>query len=387
MASERAHEENVLPASIRLGRVAGIPIGLHFSWFIIAALITLSLASRFQLTRPDWGTSVVWMVALVTAVLFFVTLLAHELAHSLVAHARGIPVKSITLFALGGLAQISRDASSAATEFFIAIVGPITSAVIGFGCLAVAVWLGWRPDGSDDGVLGSILGWLGSINLGLAVFNLLPAYPLDGGRVLRSILWGVYKDSDRATQQAARVGQVIAGVLILIGIFEAFSGAGFGGLWLAFIGWFLLTAAQATLQQAAVVRLLRGVRVEDIMASDCTVVDPATSLRTVVDDLILRTGRRCVMVQTDHRVLGLLTPRDVRGVEQSRWSDLTAGDVMRPIEQLRTVTPEMAVSDALDAMVRDDVNQLPVVDRGLLRGIVSRGQILQLLRARSEVGV
>jgi Zn-dependent protease len=378
--------DGVLPASVSLGRIAGIPVGLHFSWFIIAALITVSLAARFQFAQPAWSASLVWGVSILTAALFFVTLVAHELSHALVARARGIPVRSITLFALGGIANISKDANSAKTEFLIAIVGPITSFVIGFGAIGLAQLMGWTPQDGTMTVAGSVLGWLGSINVLLAAFNLIPGYPLDGGRILRSILWAVHKDGERATRQAARVGQGVAGLFIAFGIFQAFTGAGFGGLWLAFIGWFLLMAAQAAHAQVSITQLLRNVRVADIMANDCATVDERTSLRSIVDDLMLRTGQRCVMVHSDGRVLGLLTSGEIRGVDQSRWIELTARDVMRPLDRLRTVTPDTAVSDALTTMARDDVNQLPVVEHGRLEGIVSRGQIIRLLQARSEFG-
>jgi len=382
----RGSNEGILPASISLGRIAGIPIGLHFSWFLIAALITLSLAAQFRAVQPDWDTATVWSISLLTAVLFFVSLVLHELAHAMVARARGIPVRSITLFALGGIAQITRDATSAAAEFQIAVVGPIVSVLIGIVGIAAAQSLGWSAMGASETVAGAILGWLGSINVVLAVFNLLPAYPLDGGRILRAALWGLYRDGERATRESARVSQVIAGALIVIGVIQFFMGAGFGGLWLAFIGWFLLLAAQAAYVQAALPRLLRGVRVADIMADDCSTVDAGTSLRVVVDEVILRSGRRCVIVQGNSRVLGLVTPSEVRAVDRSRWTELTVRDVMRPIEQLRTVTPDMDAAEALIAMARADVNQLPVVAEGHLRGMVSRGQILRLLQARSELG-
>jgi Zn-dependent protease/predicted transcriptional regulator len=384
---ERAPHETLLPASVRLGRVAGIPIGLHYSWFIIAGLITLSLADHFRRTQPEWESTLIWGVAAATAVLFFVTLLAHELSHSLVARARGLPVRSITLFALGGLANIEKDANTAKTEFLVAIVGPIASFAIGFGAIAAAQSMGWSPQDGAAGVIGSMLGWLGSINVLLALFNLIPGYPLDGGRVLRAILWGAYKDGERATRHAARVGQLVAGIFIAVGVFQFFTGAGFGGLWLAFIGWFLLMAAQATYAQVSITQTLRDVRVADIMASECASVDARTSLRSVVDDLMLRTGRRCVMVQRDSRVVGLVTPSEIREVDRSRWRELTAVEVMRPLEQLKTVAPETTVNEAFTTMMREDVNQLPVVTQGHLRGVVTRRDILRLLQARSELSV
>ncbi len=376
----------ILQASIRLGRVAGIPVGLHFSWFIIAALITLSLAAHFSATNPEWAVPLVWSTAVLTAVLFFVTLLAHELSHALVARSRGLPVRSITLFALGGIAQIDKEANTARTEFYIAIVGPITSAAIGVACILTAQAMGWTVEGGA-GIVPAVLGWLGSINILLAVFNLLPGFPLDGGRVLRAILWGLYKDADRATRSAARTGQFVAGLFILFGLFAFFTGAGLGGLWLAFIGWFLLSAAQATYAQATMTEALRDVSIADVMADDCVMVDARTDLQSLVDDLILRRGRRCIMVGRNGQILGLVTPNEVRRVDRDRWPETAASDVMRPLETLKTVSPDTPVTEAFATMVREDVNQLPVMRNGRLEGFVSRGQILRLIDSRSELRV
>lgn len=376
-----------MPASIRLGRIGGIPVGLHYSWFIIAALITFSLSAHFRLTQSDWSRATIWIVSAVTAVLFFVSLLAHELSHAFVARSRGLPVRSITLFALGGLAQIEKDANTARTEFLVAVVGPLTSVVIGIVCVGIARSLGWSMEDGTAGVVGAVLGWLGSINVLLAVFNLIPGYPLDGGRLLRAALWGIYKDVDRATRSAARAGQIVAAIFIAWGLLQFFGGAGIGGLWLAFIGWFLLTAAQASYAQVALSETLRDVSVADVMAHDCVTVDSSTSVQTLVDDLLLRTGRRCIVVKRDGRVLGLVTPHEVKAVERERWSHATAADIMRPLETLKTVTPQTPAGEALATMVRDDLNQLPVVSDGRLEGIVSRGNILQILQSRVELKV
>ncbi len=375
----------VMPASIRLGRVSGIPIALHYSWFIIATLITLSLVAHFRSTDPDWGRRLIWMTSVLTALLFFVSLVAHELAHAIVAEARGLPVRSITLFALGGVAHIEKEASTAKTEFLVAVVGPITSLVIGFACIGIAWSMGWSVGDGTGGLIAAVLGWLGSINVVLALFNLIPGYPLDGGRLLRALLWGIYGDEDRATRNAARTGQVIAAIFIAWGLLQFFLGAGFSGLWLAFIGWFLLSAAQASYAQVSIAEALRGIRVSDVMTDDCVTVDASVHLQSLVDDLLLRTGRRCIVVKRDDSVLGLVTPNEVRRVARDRWRDLTAGDVMRPFDQLKTVGPDTPVTEAFTTMARDDVNQLPVVSGGRLEGVVSRGHILQLLQSRGEL--
>jgi Zn-dependent protease/predicted transcriptional regulator len=372
-------------ASLHLGRVAGIPLRLHYSWFVIATLITLSLAGQFRADYPAWGPTLTWVAAAVTAVLFFVSLLAHELSHAVVAMARDLPVRSITLFALGGVAQIDRDANSARTEFLVAIAGPIASVAIGVACLAIARSLEGASGIGVVSVLGGILGWLGSINIVLAVFNLIPGYPLDGGRVLRAMLWARSGDMERATLSAARTGQVVAGLFIMIGLVQAFSGEGIGGLWLAFIGWFLLVAAQANYAHATIAGALRHVRVGDIMTTDCARVDADDTLDGLVEGLFFRTGQRCVMVMRDGRVMGLVTPNEVRQVDRERWPVVRVGEAMRPLDALRTVAPGTPAAEAFATMARDDVNQLPVVADGRLEGVVTRAQILQLLQSRSEL--
>lgn len=385
MAAASAHD-GLMPGTLRLGRIHGIPIGLHYSWFLIAGLITISLTAHFRSTNPDWPLALTFILSAGTAVLFFATLLLHELSHAFVARSRDLPVRSITLFALGGIANIGKDATSATTEFLVAIVGPIVSFSIGAICIGVAQSLGWSVGEGGGGVIGAVLGWLGSINILLAIFNLIPGYPLDGGRVLRAVLWGIYKNADRATRNAARTGQVVAGIFIAWGLVQFFAGVGIGGLWLALIGWFLLMAAQASDAEVTMRSSLRGVRVADVMAQDCATVHPHMGVQELVEDVLLRTGRRCVIVKNNEdRILGLVTPHEVRSVERSKWPEVTVTDVMRPLEVLRTVTPDTPVEEALRVMAQDDLNQLPVVSDGRLEGMVSRGHILQLVQSRSEL--
>jgi Zn-dependent protease/predicted transcriptional regulator len=370
--------------SITLGRLFGVDIGLHYSWFIIAWLITLSLVGQFGATDPSWNRAIVWASAVITAVLFFVSIVLHELSHALVARARGVSVRSITLFALGGVATMETPAPDAKTEFWIAVAGPIASVAIGLGCYALAVSLGWSPD-VEVSPSTAVLGWLGYINISLAVFNLIPGFPLDGGRILRAILWGRNGDADRATMTAARVGQAVAFGFILLGVMRFFGGAGFGGLWIAFIGWFLLQAAQASYAQVAVVADLRGVRVRDIMSRDCPMVSVNMRVQTFVDEHVLRTGQRCFVVGDAGRIVGLITPHEIKGVARDRWAMTLLSDVMRPIGQLRTVQPDMLAIDALTLMGREDVNQLPVISDGKFEGMVGRRHILQLLQTRADL--
>jgi Zn-dependent protease/CBS domain-containing protein len=371
--------------SIRLGRILGIPIGLHYSWIIIALLITLSLSGHFRGVHSDWTSGVVWTAALVTALLFFASIVAHELSHALMARARGIPVRSITLFALGGVALMERDANSAKTEFWVAIVGPIASYAIGIACLLLASGLGWVPGAEAPTAPSAVLLWLGYINVLLATFNLLPGFPLDGGRVLRAILWGITGNGDRALRLAARAGQVVAFAFIAFGLFGFFAAGQFGGLWLAFIGWFLMEAAQASYLQGAVVEGLRGVRVADVMTADCAMLDSRLTVQAFVDDYLLRTGRRCFMVQDRGRILGLVTPADVKHIERERWAYTPITEAMRPMTELRTIRGDMSAVDALGLMGREDINQLPVVSDGHVEGIITRGHIVQFLQTRSEL--
>lgn len=369
---------------IKLGRVFGIEIGIHYSWLIIAWLITFSLAERFRSLNRDWSPSVIWGTAVITAFLFFVSLLAHELAHSLVALAHKLPVKRITLFALGGVSVIEKEAADAKTEFLIAIVGPITSAVIGGALLWVGKALGGNFDGPQTPGI-AVLFWLGTINLTLAAFNMLPAFPLDGGRVLRAVIWGITGSMERATRIAARAGQVIAVIFIGTGIYQFFRGAGLGGLWIAFIGWFLLQAASANYQEVELKHALAGVRAGDLMSRDCAQVPGPTSVQDFVDEFLLRTGRRCFFVTVQDRIAGLITPHDVRTLDRSLWPVTPVQQIMKPLDKVRSVTPETSAMEALELMAREDLNQLPVVSDHRVEGLLSRGNILEALRSRQEL--
>ena len=372
-------------SNVKLGTISGIEIGLHYSWFIIAALIAFSLAEHFRQAAPGLGSGQIWIAALVTAALFFATLLLHELAHSLVAQARGLKVRAITLFALGGVSQIQDDATDAKTELLVAIAGPIASLIIGFCCLGIALGLGWQRSTEPRTVVTGVLVWLGYINFALAVFNLIPGFPLDGGRVLRAIVWAITKNSDRSTRIAARVGQFVAFLFILDGIWQFFSGAGFGGLWIAFIGWFLMDAAKASYADVEITTALRGIRVSEVMSRDCSIVSPRTSLQEFVNTYLLRAGERCFAVEEQGRFVGLITPRDVGSIPRDRWDKTTVREAMRPLQELHFISAETPVLDALKLMTSKDVNQLPVVANGTLQGVVSRSQLLHLLLVRSEL--
>jgi Zn-dependent protease/predicted transcriptional regulator len=374
-----------MKSSIRLGRVFGIEVGLHYSWFLIALLITMSLSAQFQADHSGWGLAVIWTTSLMTALLFFATLLAHELSHALVARSRGLTTRAITLFALGGVAQIEKEPEDPKTEFLVGIVGPFSSAVIGVISLGSAWLAGWHFNNTSETPIIAMLVWLGYINLMLAAFNMIPGFPLDGGRILRAIIWWSTKNGMRATQLAARTGQVVALGFIALGIFRFFAGAGFGGLWIAFIGWFLLQAAGSTYSTVTLTSNLKDVRVSDVMTHDCVAVDGNLNVQNFVEDHLLRSGRRCFVVEQNGEMTGLVTPHEIKNLEKARWPFTTLYDVMRPLDQVHTVTPSTPVMEALETMGRDDVNQLPVVSGNHLDGIVTRANVIQFLQTRAEL--
>ncbi len=368
--------------SIRLTTIRGIGVGLHYSWFIIFFLITFSLTTRFASEHPHWTTVEHYTVAIATSLLFFISILLHELAHSFVALAKGIPVRTVTLFAFGGVAQIGREPDRPLTEFQIAIAGPIASALLAAGFWVVAYLAGGQVEH-----LSALAGWLSSINLMLAVFNLVPGFPLDGGRIFRAVLWHFTGNFSKATRIAAGSGQLVGYGLILGGIWTGLiTGSWFSGLWLAFIGWFLLNAAQESVLQVSVQSDLSGLVAEDIMTRDCPTVSGRMSLAELVQEHILKTGQRCFVVAEGSRLDGLVTLHQIKAVPQSRWTDVSVEEAMTPLAKLRLVAPETPVLEVLQAMKGEDINQVPVAKGGQLVGMLTRDHILRVLSAKMELG-
>ncbi|MGH9502838.1 MAG: site-2 protease family protein [Terriglobales bacterium] len=367
-------------SQIRLGRIAGISIGLHYSWFIIAFLIAFSLVAQFHSVSPSWNSSTVWAAAIITSVLFFVSLLLHELAHSALAQAKGLRVREITLFALGGISQIETEPTSAKSEFWIAVVGPATSVAIGFLLFGLARVLGWAPGGQPRNPPEAVLLWLAYINVALGLFNLIPGYPLDGGRILRAILWWITGKVERATRIAARTGEGVAFVFILLGLYRFFVGANFAGLWLAFIGWFLLEASRSSYARVELMSELHGHRVAELMEHDCIVVDGSISVRDFVEEYLLHTAHRCFLVNQNQRTAGIVTPNEIKAVSREEWSRTSLQSVMRPLHMSVTVAPDMPADKALELMAKEGVTQLPVVSDGHVEGLFSQNQIFKFLQ-------
>ncbi len=364
---------------LKIGRIFGIPIYVHSSWVIIFALITLTLRTQFSAQHASWSARQNWSLGVITSLLFFASVLFHELAHSVVAMRYKIPVVSITLFVFGGLARIGREAASAGQEFNIAIAGPISSYFLSAVCYLLA------PHSGRFEMLGAAAWWLAGINAALATFNLAPGFPLDGGRILRAIAWGITKDFAKATRIASRSGQVLAYLLILFGVWQAFNGNWVNGLWLAFIGWFLRTAAQETYAQVAIQSTLAGLRAADIMTPDVPTVPRDMSLEDYVQE-VLRTGRRCHIVTGNGVPVGLVTLRAVSGCPREEWSNTSLQAVMRKVDEIQWAAPAESVLGILSRMRERDINQMPVLEEGRIVGIVARDAILRVLQTRIQVG-
>jgi Zn-dependent protease/CBS domain-containing protein len=314
--------------------------------------------------------------------LFFTSLLAHELSHSLMARARKLPVSRITLFALGGVSVIEKEPPNALTEFLVTIVGPLTSVVLGLVLRGLAYWMRQDPE-ATPGL--AILYWLGYINISLGIFNMLPGFPLDGGRVLRSVIWGATHNLERATRIASRVGQMIAILFILTGIYQFFRGAGLGGLWISFIGWFLLQSAGANYLEVKIKHALEDLSAGDLMSRDCATVDGSISVQDFVDHYLLRTGRRCFVVTSQDRISGLITGHEVRALDRSQWPITPVQGIMKPIDKVRAVSPETPAMQVLEMMAKDDLNQVPVTADQKLVGMLTRSEILEAVRSRLEL--
>ncbi len=370
--------------SIRIGRIAGIEIGLHPSWFVIALLVTYSFAAgELPTSYPDWQPALYWVVGATISLLFFGSVLAHELSHALVARRFGLRVRDITLFIFGGAASLEDEAKSPRQEAVMAAAGPLTS-------LAIGAVLAVLSGALSEPILSATVGWLGFINLTLGLFNLIPGFPMDGGRILRAVLWHVRGDRNAATRNAAAIGRLFGYLLIAGGVYLIFQGGNlFSGVWLALIGWFLSNAAESTVAQMSVERSLRGVKVRDVMEADPASVTPNESVADLVNERLLRSGARSYLVRHDDGGLaGIVTLSDVRRVPREDWGPARVTDIMTRHADLATIGPNDEVEAALKLLQEREVNQLPVVadDRRTVLGLLSRAGILRLIEARMRLG-
>jgi Zn-dependent protease len=370
-------------ANIKLGRIWGIQIGLHSSWFLVFGLITLSLTQGyFAQEYPNLSTMAHLGLALATSLLFFVSVLLHELGHSIIALRNRIPVKSITLFIFGGIAQITREPDSPGVEFRIAIAGPLVSLALAGLFKSMSLLSNQIP------LMSASVAYLYQLNLTLALFNLIPGFPLDGGRIFRALVWKLTNSYQRATRIASITGQAFAFGFIGFGILGIFAGQIVDGLWLVFIGLFLQSAASFTIKQLQMQQMLQGVKVEQAMSRDCTEISTLTTINQLVQERVIPNGQRCFFV-TDFQgnTQGLLTIDDISRIPQQKWRFVTAEQVMTPFKNLTQVEADCELLAVLKTMEEANISQVPVIEHNRPVGLISRDQVLRYLRLRTELGI
>ncbi len=378
----------------RIGRVFGIDLRVDWSWTFVFVLLTWNLVAVFSRWHPDWSPAGAFAVAAVATLAFFACVLLHELAHSVVAMRFGMRVRSITLFLFGGVSNIEQEPPSAKAEFLMAIVGPMMS--IALGAIFLAVTAAVTPAMGDIdsaveafarlGPLTTTLAWLGPINIIIGLFNLIPGFPLDGGRVLRAILWRVTGNLRTSTMWASMTGQAIGWLFIGFGIAMTFGarlpffGTGLvGGLWLAFIGWFLHGAAMRATTRLALDDVLDGMTVEQLMNKGVPVAGPDLSVASLVHDHLIPGEDRALAVVQSGALLGLVSVSDVRKVPPEQWAATPVSSIMRGIESLSVTSPTQSLSSAFEQLAKENIDQLPVIANGNLVGMLRRRDVSRWL--------
>ena len=381
--------------SFRIGRVFGIEIRVDWSWLFIVVLLTWSLTAAFSRWHPDWPPLEQFSVAMAASLIFFACILGHELAHSLVAGRFGLRVRSITLVLFGGVSNIEHEPPSARAEFFIAVVGPATSLLLGVGFLALTVATTVpaitdadtpSPAYAQLGPLQTLLAWLGPINIVIGLFNLIPGFPLDGGRVLRSILWGLGGDLRKSTRRVSALGRlfgwlfIVTGIAMTFGVHVVFFGTGLAsGMWLAFIGWFMHSAASQSYRRIAIDDALAGHTVGEIMRRNGPTVPPELSLQTLVHDYLIRSDERAIPVVSDGKLVGMVSVTEARAVPPTEWGATAVGQVMRVDPPPAVAAPDEPLQRAFEDLARQNVEQLAVLDHGKLVGTLQRNDLARWL--------
>jgi Zn-dependent protease/predicted transcriptional regulator len=365
--------------SYKVGTIAGIEIRVDWTWLLAFLFFTWTIGAYYDTTFHGWGHGTAYLLGALSTILLFVTVLLHELGHSFTARALGLPVNSITLYIFGGVSNLTAEPSSPRVEFLVSVAGPVTSLI-----LAGIFYLLHAAAGSGSSEVSAVLGYLASVNLILAIFNLIPAFPLDGGRVFRSIIWGITGSMRRATRIATTVSRGIAYLFIAAGLTEALVGGQFlGGLWLAFIGWFLYNSASASARQEVMDQVLQGVDVADVMDPAPASIAPTVPVQSLVFDHLLDGSHRAVAVQdSDGSLLGLVTLSDLRHLQQAEWSSTTVSRIMTPAARLQTVTPNEDLQHAIALLATNRYHQLPVLENNHLVGLLNRDHVLQYLQVR-----
>lgn len=371
-----------MEASISLGKIRGIPIGLHYSWFIVFGLLTyfLSMPGGFlQEFFPGWEASTYWVVAAASSLLLFTSVLLHELGHAFTAQQKGIPVRSITLFIFGGVASIAEDSENARDEFAIAIMGPVVSVAI-----AVFSFVLWLVIGPFQEQLQAITLYLTIVNTVLVLFNMIPGFPLDGGRVFRALLWGWTGSVEKATRWASMTGVMIGYTFIIVGIFMVFVVL-FTGIWMILIGWFLQNAADQAYKQMQVRRTFEGVRVRQLMEPAPVTISAYATIEELVDRYMLGRNLRGLPVVDDDILSGIITLNDIKDTPREQWSQYRVLDRMTPRDQLITADPDTDLDTVLEMMSERDFHQIPVLENGAVVGLLTRGQIIRFLQLRQSL--
>jgi Zn-dependent protease len=373
-----------MKGNISLGRIFGIPLRINYTWFIIFALVTVSLV-LYPLVEPPYPP--IWqriLFGILTSLLFFASIITHELAHSILAIRNNIPVKEITLFVFGGVSQITKEATYPKTELLVAIIGPLTSLALA----GIFYGLHLLLAGAGQILAASLMQWLALINVILAVFNLIPGFPLDGGRIFRALVWQRTRDYQRATRIATKVGQVIAYAFIAVGIaFIIFIPLyWFRGLWLIFIGWFLRDAARASYQQVLLRGALIGITARQVTDYDCPFIPPHLNLMEIVQQYILPTGRTCFLISRGAELEGIVTQQQIKEIPRSRWINTTAQDIMTPANKLKVAYANQELLSVLQEMNGESANHIPVMEAGKVIGVINREDIARFLRTRADFG-
>jgi len=366
----------------RVGRIFGIDINIDSSWLVIFVLFSWVLAgSYFPQNYPDWPQSLYWIMGIITSLLVFVSVLLHELAHSFVAIKQGEKVRGITLFILGGVAQITEEPKQPLKEFFMALVGPLSSLALGL----VFFFLSFFLRGMSEPLYASAI-YLGIINTVLAIFNLLPGFPMDGGRILRAILWKITGSLRKATRIASIAGQGFAFLFMFLGILQFLRG-NFSGLWFVFIGWFLHSAAVRGYKQVMVESMLKGVKAEDLMTKDFKTVRSDVYVQDLVDNYILKEKERVFLVSDDGAIKGIVCLEDVKVTPREKWSFTRVEEIMTPREKLESVSLDTDGNKILNSLNKKDIHQVPVMEGERVAGIICRTDILRFIQFRTELGV
>ncbi len=379
-----------MPGSLLVARVFGIDVRIHISWFLIFGLVLLTLYQGvLPGFRPNWSDQKTLIVAAIAALLFFASVLAHELSHSLVARAFRMPVSSITLFLLGGVANLAKEPPSARAEFLMAIAGPGTSVILGGAGLGIAyVAEGATARFSLFDPVEVVAAYLGWINLALAGFNMIPGFPLDGGRVLRSVVWGALRDRARATRIAARGGQVVAALLVAFGVWRIFQlDDTFGGIWMGLIAYFLYNAASQSIEQERIAAAVSGVRVASLMTTQFRVVDPRASVADAVEVHMLPYNARGIAVVDGDRLVGVVSIGDLRKVPRDEWASVAVERVMTSASDIAPLSPGSRLMTAIERFTASDVPVLPVVEDGALVGMLEREAVISYVRMREMLGL